>query len=33
MDAGEEGSSAPTLFFAVMKDKTYIDPTEVVSFD
>ncbi|MNZ55487.1 Stage IV sporulation protein FA [compost metagenome] len=29
----KEGSSAPTLFFAVMKDKTYIDPTEVVSFD
>ncbi|WP_312151184.1 M23 family metallopeptidase [Paenibacillus odorifer] len=26
-------SSASTLFFAVIKDKTYIDPTEVVSFD
>jgi len=29
----KEGSAAPTLFFAVMKDKTYIDPTEVISFD
>jgi stage IV sporulation protein FA len=29
----KEANSASTLFFAVMKDKTYIDPTEVVSFD
>lgn len=28
-----EGSSDPLLFFSVRKDKTYIDPTEVVSFD
>ncbi|MHA6533570.1 peptidoglycan DD-metalloendopeptidase family protein [Paenibacillus sp. BAC0078] len=28
-----ENASAPLLFFAVMKDKTYIDPAEVVSFD
>lgn len=30
---GTEASTVPMLFFAVMKDKTYIDPTEVVSFD
>ncbi|MBY0014636.1 M23 family metallopeptidase [Paenibacillus typhae] len=29
----ETDSGAPLLFFAVMKDKTYIDPAEVVSFD
>lgn len=29
----ETESGAPLLFFAVMKDKTYIDPAEVVSFD
>ncbi|MEK5449363.1 M23 family metallopeptidase [Paenibacillus sp. FSL R7-0331] len=30
----ETGDGAtPLLFFAVMKDKTYIDPAEVVSFD
>lgn len=28
-----EESTDPLLFFSVMKDKTYIDPTEVVSFD
>ncbi|WP_157794000.1 M23 family metallopeptidase [Paenibacillus donghaensis] len=28
-----ESAESPALFFAVMKDKTYIDPTEVVSFD
>ena len=28
-----ESKSAPLLFFAIMKDKTYIDPAEVVSFD
>lgn len=30
---GKDTSSDRTLFFAVMKEKTYIDPTEVVSFD
>lgn len=30
---GTEKSVVPLLFFAVMKDKTYIDPAEVVSFD
>ncbi|MNC08499.1 Stage IV sporulation protein FB [compost metagenome] len=28
-----ENQAAPLLFFAIMKDKTYIDPAEVVSFD
>ncbi|MNN94386.1 hypothetical protein D3C81_2129970 [compost metagenome] len=28
-----ENASVPLLFFAIMKDKTYIDPAEVVSFD
>ncbi|WP_342562618.1 M23 family metallopeptidase [Paenibacillus sp. FSL R7-0345] len=28
-----ESTAAPLLFFAVKKDKTYIDPAEVVSFD
>ncbi|MNW69317.1 Peptidase family M23 [compost metagenome] len=28
-----ESQDAPLLFFAIMKDKTYIDPAEVVSFD
>ncbi|MBW4084712.1 M23 family metallopeptidase [Paenibacillus sp. S150] len=28
-----ESASVPLLFFAIMKDKTYIDPAEVVSFD
>lgn len=30
---GTEDARVPLLFFAVMKDKTYIDPAEVVSFD
>ncbi|WP_379159818.1 peptidoglycan DD-metalloendopeptidase family protein [Paenibacillus sp. sgz5001063] len=29
----QENASVPLLFFAIMKDKTYIDPAEVVSFD
>jgi stage IV sporulation protein FA len=29
----KESSAAPLLFFAIIKDKTYIDPSEVVSFD
>ncbi|MCL6605942.1 MAG: M23 family metallopeptidase [Paenibacillus sp.] len=29
----QESSSLPTLFFAVMKDTSYMDPTEVISFD
>ncbi|WP_162551121.1 M23 family metallopeptidase [Paenibacillus tepidiphilus] len=28
-----EGLDVPLLFFAVLKDNTYIDPAEVVSFD
>lgn len=30
---GTEDAAVPLLFFAVMRDKTYIDPAEVVSFD
>lgn len=30
---GQETNQTATLFFALLKDKTYIDPTEVVSFD
>lgn len=29
----EDPTSMPMLFFAVMKDKAYIDPSEVISFD
>ena len=29
----QDSSSLPTLFFAVMKDTTYIDPTEVIAID
>ncbi|MBT2290497.1 M23 family metallopeptidase [Paenibacillus albidus] len=29
----EEDSPLPTLFFAVMHDKAYIDPADVISFD
>ncbi|MDQ0196776.1 M23 family metallopeptidase [Paenibacillus wynnii] len=29
----QDSSSLPTLFFAVMKDTNYVDPTEVISFD
>ncbi|KGE18292.1 M23 family metallopeptidase [Paenibacillus wynnii] len=29
----QESTSLPTLFFAVMRDTTYVDPTEVISFD
>ncbi|WP_410514327.1 M23 family metallopeptidase [Paenibacillus sp. BR2-3] len=29
----QDSSSQPLLFFAVMKDKTYIDPAEVIAFD
>lgn len=30
---GTEDTQVPLLFFAIMKDKSYIDPAEVVSFD
>lgn len=30
---GTANADMPLLYFAVMKDKTYIDPAEVVSFD
>ncbi|WNS43593.1 M23 family metallopeptidase [Paenibacillus sp. MMS20-IR301] len=30
---GTEDAQVPLLFFAIMKDKSYIDPAEVVSFD
>lgn len=30
---GTEDAQIPLLFLAIMKDKTYIDPAEVVSFD
>lgn len=30
---GTEDAQIPMLFFAIMKDKSYIDPAEVVSFD
>ena len=29
----QDSSTAPTLFFAVMKDTAYIDPTEVIPID
>lgn len=29
----KDDSAVPLLFFAIMKDKTYIDPAEVVSFE
>jgi stage IV sporulation protein FA len=30
---GTDNAQVPLLFFAIMKDKSYIDPSEVVSFD